>query len=108
LYVLTTPNDPADLYAFPPTVLSVIRSTLGVNEPVRLDDAPAQVALFRYDNNAFIVQNYLPTTTNVMVSVAGTVTGLHDLISGNEIAPVTPSDSGFGGRFWRIWRVSWI
>ncbi|HEY3761072.1 MAG TPA: hypothetical protein VGN23_04940 [Verrucomicrobiae bacterium] len=99
LYVLTTPNDPADLYAFPPTVLSIIRSTLGANEPVRLDNSPAQVALFRYDNNSFIVQNYLPTATNVMVSVAGTATGLHDLISGNEIAPATPSDSGSGGGF---------
>jgi hypothetical protein len=97
LYVLTTPNDPADLYAFPPTVLSVIRSTLEANEPVRLDNAPAQVALFRYDNNAFIVQNYLSTTTNVLVSVAGTVTGLHDLLTGDDMAPVTPPGSGFGG-----------
>ena len=34
-YVLTIPNDPADLYAFPPGVLSVIRDALGSAEPVR-------------------------------------------------------------------------
>ncbi|MCP6769958.1 hypothetical protein NL529_34430, partial [Klebsiella pneumoniae] len=57
-YVLTIPNDPADLYALPQSVFSVIRAAVGAAEPIRIDSAPAQVALFRYDNNAFIVQNY--------------------------------------------------
>ena len=39
-YVLTIPNDPADLYALPPAVLSVIRAALGTAEPVRIDSAP--------------------------------------------------------------------
>jgi hypothetical protein len=38
--------------------------------PVRLD-GPSQVALFAYDNNTFIVESYLPTETDVTVSVAG-------------------------------------
>jgi hypothetical protein len=97
LYVLTIPNDPADLYAFPPTALSIIRTALGANEPVRLDNAPAQIALFRYDNNAFIVQNYLATETNVTVSVAGTVSALHDLVAGTDLAPAKQSGFGFGG-----------
>ena len=61
LYVLTVPNDPSDFYALPQSLLSVLRANIGNAEPVRLDNAPAQVALFRYDNNAFIVQNYLST-----------------------------------------------
>ena len=73
LYVLTIPNDYADLYALPQSVLGAIRSLVGSAEPVRLDSAPAQVALFRYDNNAFIVQNYLATNAEVTVSVAGNV-----------------------------------
>ena len=96
-YVLTVPNDPADLYAFPPAVLSVIRETLGFAEPVRLDIAPAQVALFRYDNNAFIVQNYLPTAADVTVSVAGTVAEIQDLLTGKAIAPAPATRRGFGG-----------
>jgi hypothetical protein len=96
-YVLTIPNDPADLYALPPAVLSVIRAALGAAEPVRIESAPAQVALFRYDNNAFIVQNYLPTAAEVTVSVEGAVTQIHDLLSGKDITPAPAGGRGFGG-----------
>ncbi len=95
-YVLTVPNDPADLYAFPPGVLSVIRTTLGSAESVRIDRAPAQVALFRYDNGSFIVQNYLPTASEVTVSIAGTATGIHDLLTGEVIAPAPAAERGPG------------
>ena len=97
-YVLTIPNDPADLYAFPPAVLSVIREVLGSAEPVCLDRAPAQVALFRYDNNTFIVQNYLPTAAEVTVSVAGKITGIQDLLTGQDIKPAPANSSGFSAR----------
>ncbi|HUC85406.1 MAG TPA: hypothetical protein VL970_09460 [Candidatus Acidoferrales bacterium] len=96
-YVLNIPNDPADLYAFPPSVLAVIRATLGSAEPIRIDNAPAQVALFRYDNNTFIVQNYLPAASEVTVSVAGKAANIHDLVSGRDIAPApAPEERGFG------------
>ena len=98
-YVLTVPNDPADLYAFPPAVLSVIRETLGRAEPVRLDSAPAQVALFRYDNNAFIVQNYLPIATEVTVSVTGTAAKIKDSLTGKAFTPAPVTRRGFGDGF---------
>jgi hypothetical protein len=98
LYVLTIPNDPADLYAFPLPVLSVIREVLGSSEPVCLDRAPAQVALFRYDNNTFIVQNYLPTAAEVTVSVAGKITAIQDLLAGQDIKPAPPNSGGFSAR----------
>ena len=105
LYVLTIPNDPADLYALPPAVLSVIRASVGSAEPVRIDNAPAQVSLFRYDNNAFIVQNYLPAAAAVTVSVAGKATEIRDLLTGRRITPAPAADrdsggtgGGFGGR----------
>lgn len=98
LYVLTIPNDPADLYALPPGVLSVIRATIGSSEPIRIENAPAQVALFRYDNNAFIVQNYLPTETEVTVSVAGKATEIRDLLTGGTMTPA-PQNTGGPGRF---------
>lgn len=93
LYVLTVPNDPADLYAFPPMVLSEIRSVLcsAAAEPVRLDYAPAQVALFRYDNGAFIVQNYLPTRAEVTVSVTGNIAHIHDLLTGRDTQRTGPA-----------------
>jgi len=95
LYVLTIPNDPAELYALPPTVLSVIRAALGVAEPVRLDNAPAQVALFRYDNDMFIVQNYLPAEAEVTVSMAGKVDQIQDLLTGKDITSAPATGQGF-------------
>jgi hypothetical protein len=101
LYVLNIPNDPADLYALPPTVLGVIRATLGRSEPVRIESAPAQVSLFRYDNNTFIIQNFLPTTADVSVSVDGTVSRIHDLQADSDLSPAPAPDAqlnvGFGG-----------
>jgi hypothetical protein len=97
-YVLTIPNDPADLYALPPTVLSVIRAALGSAEPVRIDNGPAQVALFRYDNGAFIIQNFLATEAEVTVSVAGNATEIRDLSTGKTIAPAPDTGLGFGRR----------
>ena len=94
-YVLTIPNDPADLYALPPAVLTVIRNALGIAEPIRIENAPAQVALFRYDNNAFIVQNYLPTAAEVTVSMAGDFRQLHDLAGGKDVSPAPAAGRGY-------------
>ncbi|HEX5399096.1 MAG TPA: hypothetical protein VFY06_08620, partial [Verrucomicrobiae bacterium] len=96
-YVLTIPNDPADLYALPSGALSVIRAALGSAEPIRIDNAPAQVALFRYDNNTFIVQNYLPTDAEVTVSVEENVSQIQDLLTGKDISPAQSGGRGFGG-----------
>jgi hypothetical protein len=97
-YVLTIPNDPADLYSLPTTVLSVIRAALGMAEPVRIDNAPAQVALFRYDNDAFIVQNYLPAAAEVTLSVAGKATGIRNLLTDEVMTPAPEPETGFGRR----------
>ena len=69
---------------------------MGTAEPIRIDNAPAQVALFRYDNNAFIVQNYLPTAAEVTVSVAGTPAQIQNLLTGEEVAPQQAVSRGFG------------
>jgi hypothetical protein len=95
-YVLTIPNDPADLYTLPPSVLSVIRAAVGAAEPVRLDNAPAQVSLFRYDNNTFIVQNFLATGTEVTVSIAGAAAEMRDLLTGKSLVPAADTGRGFG------------
>ena len=97
LFVLNIPNDPADLYAFPPAALAVIRAQLGSVEPVRIDSAPAQVALFRYDKNTFIVQNFMSAAAEVTASVQGTVAAIRDLLSGTELTPLPATGRGFGG-----------
>jgi hypothetical protein len=94
LYVLNVPTDPADLYSFPSAALTVIRATLGSAEPIRIDTAPAQVALFRYDNGTFIVQNYLPTAADVTISVAGKIESLHDLGDTKGMGPAPVPGGG--------------
>ncbi len=90
LYVLTIPTDPADLYALPTAALSAIRGAVAQAEPIRLDAAPAQVGLFRYDNDTAIVQNFLPTAATVTVSVDGGATAVHDLLRGTDY-PADPA-----------------
>ena len=58
----------ADLYRLPAPVLNAIRNYVMGKFPIRLSDAPSQVGLFAYDNNAFIVQSFLPTEVTVTVS----------------------------------------
>jgi hypothetical protein len=76
----------------------VIRAAVGSAEPIRIDNAPAQVALFRYDNNTFIVQNYLPESAEVTVSVAGTVEKIHEMLTDQDISPAPTASRGFGRR----------
>ena len=84
LYVWTMPDNFTDLYALPPDVTSAVKNFLMRGFPVRLD-GPAQVALFAYDNGAFIVQNFSAAATDVKISTLGNVTQLHDLVTGDTL-----------------------
>jgi hypothetical protein len=78
LYVLTIPDNFADLYDFPPEALAPIRRALLANFPAILN-APSQVSLFAYDNNTFIVESYLPTPTYATLELASPAARLRDL-----------------------------
>lgn len=84
LYVLTIPDNFADLYRLPAEVLDPIRKAVAGSLPVRLE-GPAQVGLFVYDNNTFIVESFkAPGEKPVAVKVVldRKVTKLTDLVSG--------------------------
>ncbi len=85
LYIWTIPENFNDLYRLPPAVTTAIKNYVMRDFPVRLN-GPSQVALFAYDNNTFIVESYLPTETDVTVSVAGEFANLRNLVTGEEIA----------------------
>jgi len=98
LYVLTIPDNFADLYRLPSPVTSALKGYLMRGFPVRLD-GPSQVALFAYDNHTFIVESYRPTETDVNVSVTGNFTRLRNLVTGEVIAGQAPEQpAGFGAR----------
>jgi hypothetical protein len=101
LYVLVIPDNFADLYRLPAPVLGAIRHQIMGSFPYRLTDAPAQVSLFAYDNNSFVVQSFLPSEVTVTVSVTGATTTITDLVGGETIsrAPTPPAGAGRrGGR----------
>ncbi|MBN2413094.1 hypothetical protein JXQ31_15515 [candidate division KSB1 bacterium] len=95
LYVLTIPDNFADLYNFPPDVLSRIKQTLLENLYVRVD-SPAKVALFVYDNDTFIVESFLPENVDVGIVVDSRVNELYDITSGDVLSG--QEITGWGGR----------
>jgi hypothetical protein len=90
LYVWAIPDNFNDLYSMPPRVVAAIRNYLMQGFPVRMD-GPAQVALFPYDNNTFIVESYLPTETTVQVSALGRSAKLKNIVTGETISGQAPA-----------------
>ncbi len=95
-YVWTIPDNFNDLYRLPPSVITAIKNYVMSGFPVRVD-GPAQVALFAYDNDTFIVQSYLHRETDVTVTVSGGFTKLQNLLTG-EVISAAPAQRGFGVR----------
>jgi hypothetical protein len=84
LYVLTIPENFADLYKLPQPVLSGIKEYLLKDLYVRTD-SPGQVSLFVYDNDTFIVESFVPETTRIKIMTDARIGGLRDLLSGQTL-----------------------
>ena len=100
LYVWTIPDNFNDLYRLPVAVTSALKNYVMSGFPVRIE-GPAQVALFAYDNDTFIVESYLPAETDVRISIAGSAARLRNLVTGETIATQSGNAGGrgrFGGR----------
>lgn len=97
LYILTIPDNFGDLYNYPAEVLNQIRETLTREMFVRVE-GPAQVALFVYDNDTFIVESFLDKATDVRIVADKRISKLRDLVSGEEAAGelITPPVRRFG------------
>jgi len=97
LFVLTIPENFGDLYNLPAEVLNRIRSVLSQETKVRIE-GPAQVSLFVYDNNTFIVESFLPENVNVKI-ITGKQTGkLINILTGEEITGKIVQDTRIWGR----------
>ncbi|MGO8835844.1 MAG: hypothetical protein ACLQAH_00805 [Limisphaerales bacterium] len=90
IYVWTMPENFSDLYRLPPSVTGAIKNYVMRGFPVRLD-GPSGVALFAYDNHTFIVESFLPTETDMKVSLAGDFTRLKNLVTGEVINRQAPT-----------------
>jgi hypothetical protein len=94
LYVWTMPDNFADLYALPPEVTGAIKNFVMRGSPVRLD-GPPQVALFAYDNRAFIVQNFSASAADVKISTLGNSAKLKNLVTGETLKGKLPPPHGW-------------
>ena len=96
LYVLTLPENFGDIYNLPPEVLTQIKRTLTRDIFVRVE-GPAQVGLFAYDNNTFIVESFRPDETDVKISVAGEFAKLRNLVT--DAVTTGQTETQGSGRF---------
>ena len=85
LYVLTIPDNFADLYRLPAPVLNAIRRVVTKDLPVRVD-GPANVALFVYDNDTFIVESFLDEPVEMQLVVKQPGETLEDIQSGERLS----------------------
>jgi hypothetical protein len=73
LYLWTMPENFGDLYNLPQEMITQIKRFLFADAPAQID-APDHVALFTYDNGAFIVENYRDDAAKVGVTRKGQAT----------------------------------
>ncbi|MBV4356149.1 hypothetical protein [Pinibacter aurantiacus] len=85
LYILTIPDNFADLYNLPAEALNVIRKALGSQLKVSIEGA-GNISLFLYDNNTCIVESFLPTTTSINIVTAAPFKKLTDIVSNETIS----------------------
>jgi len=85
LFVLTIPDNFADLYNMPPEVLNRIRQVISEDFQIRLEGA-SQVALFVYNNNTFIIESFLPESTTVKIITSSKTNELMDILTNEEIS----------------------
>ena len=70
LYLWTMPENFGDLYSLPQPMVTRIKEYLFPDAPVRID-ASDHVALFTYDNGAFVVENFRDESARVTVTRFG-------------------------------------
>lgn len=94
LYLLTIPENYIDLYNLPAEVLNRIRQTVSKDLFVRLQ-GPAEIGLFVYANNTFIVESFLDTEESVDVLVDKRFGEVRDILT-DETFELKPVQGWFG------------
>jgi hypothetical protein len=94
-YALALPDDFADIYRLPQSILTQIRTLLG-RDLIASIDAPDHVSLFVYDNRTFIVQNF--RNDAVTARVTARATALRDLLTDKTLASAGGGAGAPGGR----------
>jgi hypothetical protein len=94
LYLLTIPDNFADIYDMPDEVLNKIRDTILKNQFVRLH-GPARISIFLYDNNTAVVHSFRDEAVNIRL-VASKGKNIKDIETGEALKG--KDIQGFWGR----------
>jgi hypothetical protein len=70
LYLWTMPENFGDLYNLPQPMITRLKQFLFADAPVQID-APDHVALFTYDNGAFVVESFRDDAARVGIERKG-------------------------------------
>jgi hypothetical protein len=84
LLILTIPDNFDDLYVLPIEVLTRIREMVTKDLFVRIE-APAQVALFVYENDTVIVESFLDVDVDIRLVLDERFTQIQDILSSEII-----------------------
>ncbi len=84
LYLLTIPENFADLYNLPSEVLNVIRETICKSMGIRINGG-SKVSLFLYDNNTFIVESFNDEPVEIEVLLTKKAGSFTDLMSKEKL-----------------------
>jgi hypothetical protein len=95
LYVLTIPDNFADLYRLPASVLNVLRRTITQDLFVRID-GPSSVSLFPYANDTFIVESFRDDPVEIDVLADDRLMQIEDLESGEILSGESARGRTFG------------
>jgi hypothetical protein len=87
-YVLTIPENFADLYQLPEEALNIIRKTLGGQMKVTIE-GPANISLYVYDNNTCIVESFLSEPAKLNIVTNKEYEKITDLQSGEVLTGTT-------------------
>ena len=101
LFVLTIPDDFGNLYDYPAPALNVIRKAMSKDVGAYVE-GPSKVALFPYDNNTLVVENFNDNPVSLRVVVNAKVNSLRNLLTGEQLKPaekVQPQGMFFRNRF---------
>ena len=92
LFVVTIPDNPADLYDLPPQLLNRIRASVAQTMFVRLE-GPSKVALFTYDNDTLIVESFRDEPVDIGLLTQGRFKRLRDLQTGEVLTGETLAEN---------------
>jgi hypothetical protein len=84
LFVLTVPDNFADLYQLPAAALDQIRATISGGFFARLE-GPSRIALLAYDNHAVVVESFRDEAADVRVVTTADIKILHNEVTGEDL-----------------------